>query len=104
MVVLNIYGIIMFIPLVFAVIWMFVEHKPFLTSLKDEYYLFIGYSILYFAVYLVINLLIHSILLVEAATIIYLILYFALQFLRHFVIRDTYDMNERMKEVKLLGK
>ena len=104
MVVLNIYGIIMFIPLVFAVIWMFVEHKPFLTSLKDEYYLFIGYSILYFAVYLVINFLIHSILLVEAATIIYLILYFALQFVRHFVVTDTYDMNERMKEVKLLGK
>ena len=104
MVVLNIYGIIMFIPLVFAIIWMFVEHKTFLGSIRDEYYLFIGYSILYFAVYLVINLLIHSILLVEAATAIYLILYFALQFLRHFVVTDTYDMNERMKEVKLLGK
>jgi hypothetical protein len=104
MVVLNIYGIIMFIPLVFAVIWMFVEHKPFLTSLKDEYYLFIGYSILYFAVYLVINFLIRSALLVEAATIIYLILYFVLQFVRHFVVSDTYDMNERMKDVKLLGK
>ena len=104
MVVLNIYGIIMFIPLVFAVIWMFVEHKTFLGSIRDEYYLFVGYSILYFAVYLVINFLLHSTLLVEAATAIYLILYFALQFLRHFVVTDTYDMNERMKEVKLLGK
>ena len=49
MVVLNIYGIIMFIPGVFAVIWTFVEHKPFLNSLQDEYYLFVGYSILFFA-------------------------------------------------------
>ena len=104
MVVINIYGIIMFIPLVFAVIWMFVEHKSFLTSLKDEYYLFVGYSMLYFAIYLVVNLLIHSALLVDTATILYLILYFALQFTRHFLVSSTYDMNERMKEVKLLGK
>ena len=104
MVVVNIYGIIMFIPLVFAVIWMFVEHKSFLTSLKDEYYLFVGYSMLYFAIYLVVNLLIHSALLVDAATILYLILYFALQFTRHFLVSGAYDMNERMKEVKLLGK
>ena len=75
MVVLNIYGIIMFIPGVFAVIWTFVEHKPFLNSLQDEYYLFVGYSILFFAVYLIINFMLNSTLLVESATILYLLFY-----------------------------
>lgn len=104
MLTLNIYGIIMFIPLIFAVIWMLFEHKPFLSSLKDEYYMFIGYSILYFALYLAINLLLNSSLLASLSTLFYIIFYFALQFFRHFVVSDTYDLNEHMKEVKLLGK
>ena len=94
----------MFIPLVFAVIWMFTEQKTFLGSVKDEYYLFIGYSLLFFASYLAVNFFLNSSLLAAAATPLYLILYVALQFTRHFVVSDTYDMNERMKDVKLLGK
>ena len=104
MTILNIFGVIMFVPLAFAILWMFFEQKTFLGSIKDEYYLFLGYSVLFFTVYLIFGFLSPSIILGNIALVLYIIFFFVLQFLRHYVITDTYDLNERMKDVKILGK
>lgn len=104
MTILNIYGVIMFVPLASAILWMFFEHKTLLGSIKDEYYLFIGYSVLFFTIYLLLGFLSPSIILGSIALVLYIVFYLALQYLRHFVVTETYDLNERMKDVKILGK
>jgi hypothetical protein len=103
MVVLNIFGVIFFLPLFFGVLWRFMENKEILGSIKDEYYMFAGYSILYFVVYLILGFL--GLVIPQAFIIpLYLVFYVALQLDRHYLNTGTYDLPERMKEVKLLGK
>ncbi len=84
--------------------WKFLGGKPLWQSIKDEYYLFIGYSFVFFAVYLIIGFFFNKGLNASILIAIYIVLYVIVDLFRNYVATGSYDLSERMKDVKVLGK
>jgi len=103
--IINVFGIIMLVPLIFALIWKFINSKTLWQSIKDEYYLFIGYSLTFFTVYLLLGFFYAKTASGSIVLSAYVILYVVVDIIRNTLITGSSTIiDDKLKDIKLLGK